>query len=117
MKVEIDPVKFPNILGEALRCIFFKNTFNLFDDIKITKEGVPEFDMDKDPPELTTKNVEFTFTCGVRNGVKVNFYFDGDMFLSFELPCGKYLVNDDAKKDYNWKCYNSFFEYWNTFSM
>ena len=115
MKIEINPKTQTNILGEFLRDLFFKNTFDLKDGLEKSEEPVPEWDVDQDPPKLTYKDTEYKFTCAELNGVKCKFYFDGDMFLSFELPTGEYLVNNDAKKDYNWRYYISFKSYWKSF--
>jgi hypothetical protein len=127
MKLTIDTEEIsPDIIGEIYREIFFDqnremgfrgcyDTFSLKANITpLSDKGVPEIRLDaNDKAFLSTENTDYFFTRAKdSDGVILMYYSDGDIFLSFLLPDGTYLVNRDAKKDRGWKKYQTFDEYW-----
>lgn len=41
------------------------------------------------------------------NTIECRYFWDGDGTLAFQLPNGKWLVNNDCKKDHGWEIYPS----------
>lgn len=101
-KIDVDRILSSNIginaLGEFLRELFFDQSKGL--------GCYQSFDVNNDVEELeneTDNENGIVWKCYKFAGVIMKYYWDGDGFLKFELPNQKSLVNDDCKKDYNWK--------------
>ena len=133
--IQINAKDNPNLVGEYLRHLFFKqdrvgpnytfgcySTFDLRENVvERPKQPVPEWGHSDDPDKLITfadETCEYHFTCAelesIDGTIKMLYYWDGDGFLSFILPDGSYLYNDDCKKDYGWKIVDNFENYWYT---
>ncbi len=58
-----------------------------------------------------TRGRKLVCTVGEPVSIECRWYWDGDGELTFTLPGGAVLVNDDCKKDHDWCLYSSWEEY------
>ncbi len=91
-----------NQVGELLRREFFKMdggsvSWDPQDDVRVTKDQateITEWHGEKVVQWQGEKDVEL---------IEANWYWDEDWYLEFHFRNGGMLLNDDAKKDYNWQ--------------
>lgn len=116
----------PDITGELLRDRFFAqnrtgpnfsfgcySTFKLRDDVEnLPPRPVPEISFDANDELILQDDVNQLFTCAKKDDITMLYYWDGDGFLSFLFPDGRYLINSDCKKSYNWSLHESWNSYW-----
>ena len=90
----------PNSMGEALRHWSFVNPF-CSDELKsgfLKLELVPN--EIKDIMDIYSETV-YAFEH-YKSNIRVYWYYDGDQVMLFDF-IGKKVLNDDAKKEHNWK--------------
>jgi len=106
---EIDSTRNPDAVGEYLRSEFFAE--DPYNELSVGCYSV--FDWREDVEPLDPEPVDNDFpndeqwTRGQKNGIICAWFWDGDGVLTFELPDGTYLVNDDCKKSHGWQIENS----------
>jgi hypothetical protein len=110
MKLNLDPKKNSNLVGEALRDAFFNqekgfgcySTFELLPDVeKLPNEPVLD---NEDEDELDIFEFEYVVAKKIIEGQEVimKYYWEGDGTLEFHFNGGM-LYNTDCKKDYTWE--------------
>ncbi len=117
--VELDSEDNPDAVGEFLRSSFFnqKNVEESWGDYRQLgcyqtfewREDVEPLDsllVDQED-SIWTGDLNLKWTRGQKNDIECRWYWDGDGTLAFHLPDGKWLVNVDCKKNYEWNLRDS----------
>ena len=106
-KINLNPAAKPNVVGEMLRNIFFNeddgNT-GCYSTFQLRTEITPL------PQEVIDDEIFTVASYKNDNNQEVimKYHWDGDGMLLFKFEDGSVLVNDDCKKDYNWKYFSSY---------
>lgn len=111
--LEIEPDKNPDAVGEYLRSMFFREEGEhdvgcyTVHEWRENVEPLPPRPVDFDLPD------DLQWTRGRKlvptgNGtqhapIECRWYWDGDGVLAFKLPDGRWLVNSDCKKPFDWR--------------